>query len=102
MKKISEVLNEQIDKPDNVRFLNDAARAHWVLTYGVRKDLIMVSSQDLDCELFTQEAFSLLQPHLMGLISQTYISPEYAAQIGDWVWTTEDVHSYLATKGASK
>lgn len=100
MKKLSELLNEGLDAPTNLRFLNDRARAHWALEYGTYKDFILLQTEDasLNMQFFTQEAFELLKGTLIGPISATNVCPSSAAQIANWVWTCEDVITYLQSR----
>lgn len=98
MKKIYEF----IDKPSNVTFLNDMARAHWLLSYGINKPLLYVSTEDFDGEVFTMEAYALMQPHIGGLHFVTEVDPVAAAHIRSSVWTVEDINEYLRFKNENK
>lgn len=101
MKKVKELLNA----PENVRFLNDQARAHWALEHGVNREFILVETpqhfaHDLHLQIFTQEAFELIKPHLLVTHTAQSIGPVTAAGLQDWVWTCEDVVTYLASRAA--
>lgn len=90
-------IDELVDKPDNLRFLNNKARAYWTLHYGTQKDLVLVQGRDVDQQIMTQEAYNLLIEGLgtdHGTVPAK-VDPSTAAWLVSWVWTREDVEVYL-------
>jgi len=92
-------VDEIVDKPANLSFLNVDARAWWILNMGAQRDLVLVYTVDFEGEVFTQEAFAILRAYApAGLLSSAFIDASTAARITNTVWTAEDIETFVAAR----